>query len=62
MISLQSKAVNQLIGRGFIRSHKHDDDTVYLSKRVSPWRQVLALVRPDGSVNGGRVEQFLETV
>jgi len=62
MRTTQSEVVMKLIGRGFSRSRKHDDDTVYLSKRVKPWQQVLALVRPDGSVNGGTAEQFLETV
>jgi hypothetical protein len=62
MITLHNATVRKLIGRGFTLSHKRDSDTVYLWKRAKPWKQVLALVRPDGSVNGGTAEQFLETV
>ena len=58
----QSEVVRFLSGRGFVRGRKHEGETVYLSKRVRPWKQLFALVRPDGSVNGGTMEQFLETV
>jgi hypothetical protein len=59
-MTTQSMVVQKLIGRGFIRSRKHNTDTVYMHKQVRPWRQVIAAVGPDGSVNGEAVNEFLK--
>jgi hypothetical protein len=60
MMTIQSNTVAKLLKRGFTRSRKHDSKTVYLWKRVRPWEQLIAAVEPDGSVNGGTAEAFLE--
>jgi hypothetical protein len=58
----QSVVVQKLVGQGFIRSHKHDTNTVYMAKRVRPWHQMIAAVDPDGTVNGQTVNEFLKAV
>jgi len=54
----QSEIVTKLLKRGFEQSHKHDTDTVYLSKR--DWLGLkLAQVSPDGLVNGEVLSDYL---